>query len=350
MKYISLCSGIEAASVAFESLGWEPIAFSEIEPFPCAVLNHHYPKVPNLGDMTKFKEWSDDFFANADVIVGGPPCQAFSVAGLRNGLNDERGNLTLAYAELINHADSIRTRLSLPPTICIYENVPGIFSDKTNAFGCLLGALAGENGALISPGGKWTDAGCVSGPQRAIAWRLLDAQYFGVAQRRRRVFLIASARDGFDPFEILFERQSLRRDNAPSREQREEVTGTITARTGNSRNNHEECVIQPKTLCFDRQSSGEYGEAPVASTMSARDYKSASDLVAQPMAIRRLTPIECERLQGFPDNYTNIPWRKSSESPDGPRYKALGNSMAVPCMQWISQQIKSVEEVLQWNK
>ena len=230
MNFISICSGIEAASVAFGPLGWKAIAFSEIEPFPCAVLAHHYPDVPNFGDMTKFREWPEEIFANADAVVGGPPCQAFSVAGARNGLNDDRGNLTLTYAELINHADAIRFTHGKPPVVVLYENVPGLLSDKTGAFGCFLAGLAGEDGPLDPPGGKWANAGAVYGPKRAIAWRVLDAQFFGVAQRRRRVFVVASARKGFDPAQVLFEWDGVRRDTAPSREARE-VAPTIPARS-----------------------------------------------------------------------------------------------------------------------
>ena len=230
MNFISICSGIEAASVAFGPLGWKAIAFSEIEPFPCAVLAHHYPDVPNFGDMTKFREWPEEIFADADAVVGGPPCQAFSVAGARNGLNDDRGNLTLTYAELINHADAIRFIHGKPPVVVLYENVPGLLSDKTGAFGCFLGGLAGEDGPLEPPGGKWANAGAVYGPKRAVAWRLFDAQFFGLAQRRRRVFVVASARKGFDPATVLFEWDGVRRDTAPSREARQ-VAPTIPARS-----------------------------------------------------------------------------------------------------------------------
>ncbi len=218
MNFISICSGIEAASVAFGPLGWKAIAFSEIEPFPCAVLAHHYPETPNMGDMSKFRDWPEELFVQADVIVGGPPCQAFSVAGLRNGLNDERGNLTLTYAEMINHADSVRSLHGKPPVIVLYENVPGLLSDKTGAYGCFLAALAGETFPLEPAGGRWTDAGYVLGPKRAIAWRVLDAQHFQLAQRRRRVFVVASARKGFDPAQVLFEWDGVRRDSAPSRD------------------------------------------------------------------------------------------------------------------------------------
>jgi DNA (cytosine-5)-methyltransferase 1 len=442
MKYLSVCSGIEAATVAWHSLGWKPLAFSEIEPFPRKVLSHHYPDVPLHGDFTLLRE--QDWIKDADILVGGTPCQAFSVAGLRHSLNDDRGNLTLEFVRLADAIDAIR---SIPCTI-VWENVPGVLSVKDNAFGCFLGALAGESLPLVATGGRWANAGFVDGPKRTIAWRILDAQYFGVAQRRRRLFVVASARTDIDPAEILFEFEGLRRDTPPSREQGQEVAATIAARFGISRNNHEEVVSQyteevSPTLTkegtgvsrpgfqedgwyvavagsLDTQCGGsklthqsvanghivaarmvafgEYVDDGTASAMKARDYKDATDLVAQPitqfgeiagtlsarydsspcadrgqnmvaqpiafhvdtmpdqmnfssettasltvsqhagvvqsMAVRRLTPRECERLQGFPDDYTAIPG-----AADGPRYKALGNSMAVPVMAWIGKRI-----------
>ena len=222
MKFLSLASGIEAASVAFKPLGWKAIGFSEIDPFASAVLAYHHPEVPNFGDMTRFIEWPEEAFAEADIVVGGPPCQAFSVAGMRAGLNDARGNLTLTYAELINHADDVRTRRGRPPVLALYENVPGILSDRTNAFGCLLAALAGEDEPIVVK--KWPRAGVVDGRRRRVAWVTLDAQYFGVAQRRRRVFVLAVPREFVerlgeraDPAEILSIGRCLRRDT-PSRE------------------------------------------------------------------------------------------------------------------------------------
>lgn len=439
MNFISICSGIEAASVAFGPLGWKAVAFSEIEPFPCAVLAHHYPDVPNFGDMTKFREWPEEIFANADAVVGGPPCQAFSVAGTRNGLNDDRGNLTLTYAELINHADAIRFIHGKPPVVVLYENVPGLLSDKTGAFGCFLAGLAGEDEPLVAPGGKWTNAGCVLGPKRAVAWRLLDAQFFGVAQRRRRVFVIASARKGFDPAQVLFEWDGVRRDSAPSREARE-VAPTIPARstaggglgtdfdcdgglieasthrmvafgeyrddgsttvvqqpvaygirTANTSSNgwgiQEECthtldcaqgvaVAQPvafhptqdpisstdgSTHALGCGSTGGQASVAVAVALRGREGGATAELgdegqnclrassgggdkprVLTDMQVRRLTPTEAERLQGFSDGYTAIPWRgkPADQCPDGPRYKALGNSWAIPCVSWIGERIQ----------
>jgi DNA (cytosine-5)-methyltransferase 1 len=445
MRFGSVCSGIEAASVAWQPLGWKAAWLSEIEPFPSAVLAHHYPDVPNLGDMTTLPERILSGEVEApDLFCGGTPCQAFSVAGLRNSLDDARGNLSLTFVGIANAIDHVRTVRSASPAIIFWENVPGVLSTKDNAFGCFLGALAGEDEPIIPSGEKWTNAGCVYGPQRAVAWRVLDAQYFGVAQRRRRVFVVASARADFDPAAVLFEFDGVRRDTAPSREKGQAVasgarTGAAVSRTGNERIEAEAMVVSrshwdgdyphptlnqsakgsggvgssnqeifsqrgaylaPQPVAARMVAFGEYSIDGTASAMKARDYKDATDLVAQPMVVhgtqdpcvsdiafaqgrnnggenvlmqpmtfaetaqtitagfgfdyndekkaashlvgmqvRRLTPVECERLQGFPDNYTNIPWRKKPEAPDGPRYKALGNSWAVPNVRWIGQRI-----------
>ena len=218
-RFGSVCSGIEAASVAWHPLGWQAAWLAEIEPFPSAVLAHHYPDVPNLGDMTTIADRIRAGLVEApDMLCGGTPCQAFSVAGQRRSLSDERGNLSLVFCELADAIDDQRFFDGLEPCIVFWENVPGCLNTNDNAFGCILGELAGEDCALEPPGGKWADAGAVFGPKRAIAWRVLDAQYFGVAQRRRRVFLVASARKGFDPAAVLFEFHGVRRDSAPSRE------------------------------------------------------------------------------------------------------------------------------------
>ena len=215
-QYGSVCSGIEAATVAWHPLGWRAEWFAEIEPFPSAVLAHHWPEVSNLGDMTKLaSRVLAGSIAAPDVLVGGTPCQAFSVAGMRAGLDDPRGQLTIKYVELADAVDHVRP--AGDECVIVWENVPGVLSDKGNAFGCFLGALVGESDALQPSGGKWTDAGCVYGPRRTAAWRVLDAQYFGLAQRRRRVFVVASARAGFDPAAVLFESEGMRRDTAPRR-------------------------------------------------------------------------------------------------------------------------------------
>ena len=231
MRFGSVCSGIEAASVAFTPLGWEAAWLAEIEPFPAAVLAHHYPEVPNLGDMTTIpRRLLAGEIDAPDMLCGGTPCQAFSIAGLRESLSDERGNLTLKFVEIADAIDHVRARRGEPPAIVLWENVPGVLSTRDNAFGCFLAGLAGEDEPLQPPGGKWANAGCVYGPARAVAWRTLDAQYFGLAQRRRRVFVVASARDGFDPATVLFEWDGVRRDSAPSRGSRE-VAPTIPSRS-----------------------------------------------------------------------------------------------------------------------
>jgi len=332
VKYLSVCSGIEAATVAWEPLGWEAVGFSEIEAFPCAVLAHHYPHVPLHGDFTRLIENPPA----CDVLVGGTPCQAFSVAGSRRSLDDARGNLTLAYVELANAIDRRNHAEGKAPVITVWENVPGVFSTSDNAFGCLLRGLAGgfsdEDGPLEPPRGKWTHAGLVLGPQRAVAWRVLDAQYFGLAQRRQRVFVVASARDGFDPSQVLLEWEGVRRDSAPSREARKEAPAPARGRAAKRDGGGSTVVLSPALTASND---------PSRSPQSAEITQQVTAVFAARMVVRRLTPRECERLQGFPDDYTAIPWKgkPAVDCPDGPRYKALGNSMAVPCMAWIGRRI-----------
>jgi DNA (cytosine-5)-methyltransferase 1 len=496
VRYLSVCSGIEAASVAWESLGWTSVAFAEIEKFPSKVLAHHYPGVANLGDMTRFREWDIERDA-VDVLVGGTPCQSFSVAGLRKGLDDPRGNLALTFIAMVEH---------YRPEWVIWENVPGVLSSSGGRdFGSFLGALGN-----IGYG---------------FAYRVLDAQHFGVPQRRRRVFVVAhSSGDSRRAAEVLFEPESLRGDTPKSNRKREKstssptssvdangiqrtvgtlcadthpgaysgqdaytgrlvpvmyenhpmdsrITGpvdpspTVAARWGTGGGNTP--LVQhtfrksrraqsaedfetwvpdgvTNTLnCFDtgdirsvdivvesfaQNQLGELRTSPIASTLGTNSnasgrntamviqpialaentigrqplnggngdgytvggpmytlnatgvhgvahpahafkirgvghYTGTNGGVAKPgtggsgymgqdekaytiatsqdqqimhgMAVRRLTPTECERLQGFPDGYTNI----MPETPDGPRYKALGNSMAVPVMRWIGSRI-----------
>ncbi len=444
MNYLSVCSGIEAATVAWHDLGWKPVGYSEIEPFPSAVLAHHYPNVPNFGDMTKYKEWNIN--ETVDLIVGGTPCQSFSVAGLRKGMDDPRGNLALVYCGMLDH---------FRPKWFVWENVPGVLSSSGGRdFGSFLGAVA-ELGY-------------------GFAYRVLDAQYCGVAQRRRRVFVVGYLGDWRPAAAVLFERSSLRRDLAPSRTAGKEpsayfesslaqyregdIGGTLKASGGVLGGGSETFLVQKvyethpadsrvremgetcqtvtsrwgtgggnvplvQTVGFTQcdaardvgievsptlRSGGnggypnhavaygfepgiakregnpnrfslevsptlraEMGDNQVAVAYSIREDAGANTFSATPLAVtpalqalrpsvqshhaqtfvadsvkvRRLTPVECERLQGFPDNYTNIPWRKKDISPDGPRYKALGNSMAVPCMQWIGDGIDLVDKL-----
>lgn len=458
MKYLSVCSGIEAATVAWHPLGWEPVAFSEIDRFPSAVLAHHYPQTPNLGDMTLYKEWNIE---PVDILVGGTPCQSFSVAGLRRGLDDPRGNLMLVYLGLL---DRFR------PRWMVWENVPGVLSsNRGRDFGTFLAGLA-ELGY-------------------GFAYRVLDAQYFGVPQRRRRVFVVGYFGDWRPPAAVLFESESLRGNPPPSREAgqgsapnaggraaqcyenhaqdsrvREIDLPTIHAKAGTGGGNlplvmahghanaeivrdglpsltcnHEAPIVahaiqagatreNPKSgpdgigvqadvaytlearsevqivahtlrgRGFDASEDGTGRGTPLVTVafpanLSATQHASAENMspclgaknptavafaensraelrleggdgsrvgalsagggkpgqgapmIAQLSAVRRLTPRECERLQGFPDDYTAIPWRgkDAMDCPDGPRYKALGNSMAVPVMRWIGERIQMVE-------
>lgn len=226
MKFGSVCSGIEAASVAWNPLGWEAAWFSEIEPFPREVLKHHYPNVRNYGDMRDLPAmiWEGEVDA-PDILCGGTPCQSFSVAGQRKSLDDDRGNLSLAFCEIANAIDAARFIYGEDPCIIFWENVPGVLNTKDNAFGCFLAQLVGADVPLKTETGRWPSAGFITGPKRKAAWRVLDAQYFGVPQRRKRVFVVASARERFDPSKVLFERPSLPGDSESSREARKDVTG-----------------------------------------------------------------------------------------------------------------------------
>ena len=379
MQFGSVCSGIEAASVAWHPIGWKAAWLAEIEPFPCAVLAHHYPDVPNLGDMTTIaRRVLTGEVAAPDVFCGGTPCQAFSVAGLRQSLDDARGNLTLKFVEIADAIDNVRTGRGEDECIVFWENVPGVLSTKDNAFGCFLAGLAGEDDPLEPPGGKWTNAGCVFGPKRAVAWRVLDAQFFALAQRRRRVFVVASARKGFDPAQVLFEWDGVRRDTAPSREARQ-TAPTIPARStaGGGLGTDFDCdggLIQSYGIRTANTSSNGWGiqeecthtldcaqGVAVAVALRGREGGATAELgdevqnclrasggggdkphVLHAMQVRRLTPVECEALQGFPRSYTAIPWRNkpADQCPDGPRYKALGNSWAIPCVSWIGKRIQ----------
>ncbi|HBY5350814.1 phage N-6-adenine-methyltransferase [Klebsiella pneumoniae] len=445
MIYGSICSGIEAATVAWEPLGWKAAWFSEIEAFPSAVLAERWPEVVNLGDMTKIAAAVRAGEVQApDVMVGGTPCQAFSIAGLRNGLSDARGQLTLSYVELANAIDDKRIERGEEEAIFVWENVPGVLTSHDNAFGCFLAGLAGESCELEPSGGKWSHSGCVYGPQRTIAWIVKDAQYFGVAQRRKRVFVVASARKGFDPGQVLFESEGVRRDTPPSREPQTGVAA-LTARgvgtcgaddnqaqaghliafgggnTGGNidvaacltakgqridfevetfavhgtqdpdtnlelahtlgRNHGQEnaCIafsykdhgadasedLSPTLRAGNSDNSNANGGQPPAiayafkpgqgakargigfaeeqspTLTSANSGTNLTPAVMHGVSVRRLMPVECERLQGFPDNHTQISWRgkEATECPDGPRYRAIGNSMAVPVMRWIGERI-----------
>ncbi|WP_059941270.1 DNA cytosine methyltransferase [Burkholderia ubonensis] len=389
MIYGSVCSGIEAATVAWHPLGWQPAWFSEIEAFPSAVLANHYPTVPNRGDMTRFQEWPD---AAIDLLVGGTPCQSYSIAGLRKGLDDPRGELMLTYLAIARR---------YAPRWVVWENVPGVLSSNGGRdFGTLLGGLA-ELGY-------------------GFAYRVLDAQYIrvesharAVPQRRRRVFVVGYLGDWRRAAAVLFERESMLGNPAPRRTSGQGVAGTLAASTGGSDENDavggrlipqafggnntsgairvaaalnakstQRQDFETETLLVAHALRGEGFDAsedgtgrgtpliPFAQAVSIRGREGSgvaelSGNVATALrasrgggdkmhaliesAVRRLTPRECERLQGFPDDYTAISV-KGKRAKDGPRYKAIGNSMAIPPMRWIGERIALVGSLATWQQ
>ncbi|MEL0577038.1 DNA cytosine methyltransferase [Pectobacterium punjabense] len=325
--YGSVCSGIEAASVAWKDFGWRPAWFSEIESFPCKLLNTRYPSVNNIGDMLSAPSLlrSGEIIA-PDILIGGTPCQAFSVSGRREGLSDPRGQLTLAFVDIASAIDDVRKGADQPESIIVWENVTGVLNSADNAFGCFLGALAGESGALQPARGRWPNAGVVSGPSRTVAWRVLDAKYFGVPQQRKRVFVIASARPDFDPGAALFEFQPVRPRSknyygAPKKSESDTDSG-----------------IEREFKTYSIDAIPRYTGTLVANYTgtSSQDMAMLGGLITEtnPVRVRRLTPTECERLQGFPVGYTDL----GGTSPTR-RYHALGNSMAVPVIKWLGEQI-----------
>lgn len=302
MTYLSVCSGIEAVSVAWESLGFKPIGFSEIEPFPCELLKQKYPAVKNYGDITQYEKWNAGQF---DILVGGTPCQSFSIAGKRGGTADKRGALMYAYLGIVE---------TYRPRWVIWENVPGVlFSNSGYDFASFLAGLE-------ECGYGW-------------AYRVLDAHYFGVPQRRRRVFVVGHSDNRTDlAAKVLFEQQG--------------VCGNIAA--GSETQKEATAVIGKGINYFRRGGNFKYHKDKKAATLRSSAASDCFDLVLarEKKYIRRLTPLECERLQGFLDNYTQIEWRgkPTEQCPDSLRYKAIGNSMAVPVMRWIGERIKRIKE------
>jgi DNA (cytosine-5)-methyltransferase 1 len=346
-----------------------------------------------------------------EVLCGGTPCQAFSVAGNRQSLSDDRGNLTLVFCEVANAIDDIREGRGEQPAIIVWENVPGVLSTKDNAFGCFLAELAGESTPLIASGGKWANTGIVVGPRRSIAWRVLDAQYFGLAQRRKRVFVVASARDDIDIGKVLVEFDGVQRTIKPSRETGKSDTRATTVGVNANiaiENQGDNVVVGVQNISptlranakqslmsgsgeinsplaisiqgnvIDRNRGGAQGAGisieDISYTLTTADrhavafdqnilwqalryegVRIASNQDTVPtltsymgtggnnvplINVRRLTPRECERLQGFPDDYTLVPHRGSLAS-DAPRYKALGNSWPIPVVRWIGERIQN---------
>lgn len=455
MKYGEICSGINAPTVAVEGMGWKPVFFSEIEPFPSAVSAHHYPEVPNAGDFTTINA---DQYEQIDLLIGGTPCQSFSMAGLRGGMDDERGNLTLEFAKLADR---------LNPAWFIWENVPGVFSiDSGETFGRILSKFAGypDGHVFQCPDGGWRNFGIACQYDRdsyGLAWRVLDAQYVrtdkhphAIPQRRRRVFVVGYRGDWRRAAAVLFEPESLQRNN-PTRRKKESVASALTANgvgtcgADDNQGQANHLIASPalnavygdksqrygddvplvysetgQSNTYDMRAFGEYGNGESSSTVKARDYKDATDLVigfdargsqasvtgeisgplrcmgnnkshandgshsaiafaensraevrleggdgavagavstgggkagqgtpttAGDFGVRRLMPIEAERLMGVPDGYTAIPWKgkPAGQCPDTPRYKALGNSMCTNVIRWIAQRIEAVQSCIE---
>lgn len=409
LRHLSICSGIGAPDLAWS--GWlsDPLAFAEIEPFPSAALAHRFPGVPNLGDMTKWPEWPREMLRDADILVGGTPCQSFSVAGARAGLGDARGNLTLTYAELADAIDDIRRAAGKPACWHVWENVPGVLSDDGNAFGDFLGRLCGGNAAIDKAQSR-RRAGLVMGPRRCVAWRVFDAKYFGVAQRRRRVFVLARGYSGtveWGPANALLpigeSCAGLHSKNKAPPEGFADaaafsIAGDVPTGDGGpvtDANRLSGLVAVNETLVFGgNRQTGPIDQSPAllaldghgrrgfereAFVVSAQPEKQSESIAfslrgraggvdleverdacapalraasggasrsfvaaRREMIVRRLTETECERLQGFPDGWTDIPWR-AGRATAGHRYKACGNSWAVPCGRYVGERIAAVD-------
>ena len=424
LRFLSVSSGIEAASVAWEPLGFAPAGYAEIARFPSAVLTYRlgasrpqrlpspddaiddddrreraaalrtlptWPsgnRVTNFGDFTQL-DVSRDIAGPVHVLVGGTPCQSFSFAGERLSLADARGNLSLAYAVL---AHELARSHGLQ--FAVWENVPGVLSTPDNAFGCLLGALVGGEPVVLPRGGRWPDAGLVAGPRARAAWRVQDAQYFGLAQRRERVFVVVGFTERADPAAVLFEPAGLHGNPPPRRQARQgtagdvdagaaigggpdggRIAGAVTAKwakgTGGPAGDEAynlvafpknlsgtQCVgsadvaptlqaLNPTAVAYDlrgREGGAQFEGPHDTANLRASSGGSSRSYVVDQWAVRRLTPLECSRLQGFPDDWARVPWRgaQAADCPDGPQYNAYGNSMAVPVMRRIGERIGAV--------
>lgn len=313
----SICSGIEAASVAWMPLGWNFSWFSEIADFPSQVLADKYPNVRNLGDMNDIPQMIlNKRIFTPDLICGGTPCQAFSFAGLKNGLNDERGNLTLKFVDIINANDEMRLNSMKRRTIVFWENVEGVLFDKTNAFGCLVSSLAGLESPIEKK--KWPSAGILYGVTRNVAWRVLDSKFFGIPQQRKRLYVLAGDKD-FHPEDALFEKHTGVLQDYPIQELVFE------------KDEHQYEVFREYTDCLYAAYGTKWNGNAAA--------MNGSLFIVQDGRIRRLSPLETERLMGFPDDYTDLPNAKKTN-----RYQAIGNSWAVPVVQWLGQRIVNIDK------
>ena len=347
----SVCSGIEAAQLAFNPFGLKQLWSSEIAEFPSKVLDFHYPHIPNVGDMTELPRLIlDKKYSALDVFCGGTLCQAFSLVGWKNGLSDERGQLTMTFIEIANAIDKIRETENKKPAIVLWENVEGVLNDKTNAFGNFIAGLAGYDEELkIS---KWSKSGFVLGKTRNVAWRIIDAKYFGLPQQRKRLYVMAGGKD-FRPDQLLFEFDNknvelLFKNNSSKRKS---GSPTLFSDDIELSENEEQIIFKDNTKFefFRKYTDCLYSAYGTKWNGNAAAYN-GSLYVAQNDRIRRFTPLECERLMGFPDNYTLV-----NGNSDTNRYQAVGNSWAVPVVKWIGQQIANYfadghNENIEWVK
>lgn len=328
--YGSVCSGIEAASFILEPLGVKPLWLSEIAEFPKRFLSIRYAHIPNLGDMNDIPQMIEEKKIDTpDFLCGGTPCQAFSLAGLKNGLNDDRGQLTLKYIEILNAIDKQRIAKRYPRAVFMWENVEGVLKDKTNAFGFFIAGLLGLDAPIVCS--RWSNAGAVFGKERNIAWRVLDAKYFGVPQQRKRLYVIGGGKE-FNPIDALFEMGDRIPDplaipsksSQPSLFEDELIEGRPLIEI---KNGHKIEVFRLYSDCL-------YAAYGTKWNGNAASFN-GSLFVCQDGRVRRLTPKECERLMGFPDEYTNI----GPDSRVTNRFQAIGNSWAVPVVGWLLNRI-----------
>lgn len=318
LTFGSVCSGIEASQLAFSKYNFNQLWSSEIAEFPNKVLAHHYPFVKNIGDMNDIEELIKSGKIEApDLFCGGTPCQAFSLAGWKNGLQDERGQLTITFFKIANTIDEKRNKEGKKESIILWENVEGVLNDKTNAFGNFIAGLAGFDNEIKVK--KWAKAGYIEGPLRNVAWRVLDSKYFGLPQQRKRLYVLAGGKS-YRPDVVLFE-ESISNERRIINNSR-----NIQYKEGN------------KFEFFREYTDCLYAAYGTKWNGNAAAYN-GSLFVSQNDRLRRFTPLECERLMGIPDNYTNINGQKPTN-----RYQAIGNSWAVPVIEWIGKRISLYEQ------
>lgn len=349
----SVCSGIEASQLAFAPLGFEQLWSSEIAEFPSKVLKHHYPNIPNLGDMTQLPDLILKGKVQApDLFCGGTPCQAFSLAGWKNGLADKRGQLTITFIEIANAIDEVRLKEKKAQSIVLWENVEGVLNDKTNAFGNFIAGLAGFDEEIKVS--KWTKSGYLEGPNRNVAWRVIDAKYFGLPQQRRRLYVLAGGKN-YRPDQVLFEfdnQDIVKKTKAIKHESLDYDIFNLFSQKISTKEIKDEKVFYKGTSKFEifrEYTDCLYSAYGTKWNGNAAAYN-GSLYIAQNDLIRRFTPLECERLMGFPDNYTLV-----DGNSDTNRFQAIGNSWAVPVVKWIGKQIDKFkitnkQETICWFK